>query len=160
MTQRLSAPTGSFYHRFASRDVLLAELWIDAVLGFQVGMVAAMVEGSWLEVALHTPRWARRELDRACLLLLYHRADFVRGDWPEPLASKVTKQAATLETCISRCAKSGFNSNSIKARRQAAFVLFDVPLAAVKPHLERREKPPALVDDLILSAFHAIVPPT
>jgi AcrR family transcriptional regulator len=32
---KLKAPIGSFYHRFASRDVLLAELWLNTVLSFQ-----------------------------------------------------------------------------------------------------------------------------
>jgi AcrR family transcriptional regulator len=35
VTQHLGAPIGSFYHRFASRDVLLAELWLTTVLAFQ-----------------------------------------------------------------------------------------------------------------------------
>src|SRR5215470_4430337 len=29
------APTGSIYHRFASRDVLLAEVWLRAAAAFQ-----------------------------------------------------------------------------------------------------------------------------
>ena len=29
VTGRLGAPVGSFYHRFASRDVLLANVWLD-----------------------------------------------------------------------------------------------------------------------------------
>ena len=42
VTQHLGAPIGSFYHRFASRDVLLAELWLTTVLAFQEGFVAAI----------------------------------------------------------------------------------------------------------------------
>ena len=37
------------------------------------------------------------------------------------------------------------------------FVLAEVPLAAVKSHLERREPPPRLVDELIAKTYHAIV---
>jgi hypothetical protein len=36
-------------------------------------------------------------------------------------------------------------------------VLAEVPLAAVKPHLKRREPPPRLVDELIAKTYHAIV---
>jgi AcrR family transcriptional regulator len=31
ISERLRAPTGSFYHRFASRDVLLGKLWLKAI---------------------------------------------------------------------------------------------------------------------------------
>jgi hypothetical protein len=36
-------------------------------------------------------------------------------------------------------------------------VLAEVPLAAVKSHLQHREPPPPLVDDLIATTYHAIV---
>jgi hypothetical protein len=36
-------------------------------------------------------------------------------------------------------------------------VLAEAPVAAVKTHLERREPPPALVDELITRTYHAIV---
>ena len=41
ITARLRAPTGSFYHRFASRDALLGELWLNTVKDFQQGIAAA-----------------------------------------------------------------------------------------------------------------------
>ena len=31
ISERLKAPTGSFYHRFASRDVLLGKLWLKTI---------------------------------------------------------------------------------------------------------------------------------
>ena len=34
VSERVGSPTGSFYHRFASRDVLLGSLWLRAVLEF------------------------------------------------------------------------------------------------------------------------------
>src|SRR5215467_4772104 len=40
--------------------------------------------------------------------------------------------------------------------RCATFVLAEVPIAAVKTHLQQR-KPPPLVDELITKTYHAIV---
>src|SRR5579863_100255 len=82
ITAQLKAPTGSFYHRFGSRNVLLGALWLRTVLDFQEGVSAALDVGDGLRAALHTPAWARGNLDRACLLLLYDRDDFVQGEWP------------------------------------------------------------------------------
>src|SRR4051794_11824185 len=62
LTERLGAPTGSFYYRFASRDVLLAELWLATALAFQEGFVAAIKAGDGLTAALHTPIWVRAQL--------------------------------------------------------------------------------------------------
>src|SRR5438067_6617874 len=91
ITDRLGAPVGSFYHRFASRDVLLGELWLRAVLDFQTGVGKALDAGDGLAAALHTPAWVRKHLNQARLLLLYDRSDFVGGDWPEQLHGRVAE---------------------------------------------------------------------
>src|SRR3712207_1089671 len=88
----LGAPTGSIYHRFRSRDVLLAELWLQTVEAFQVGFRAALAGpdagAAGLEAALHTPRWVRAHPVPARLLLLHHREDFVPGEWPAEVVER------------------------------------------------------------------------
>src|SRR5271166_2594229 len=155
--ERLKAPKGSFYYRFASRDALLGELWLQTVLAYQEGFVAAIEAGEGLRAALHTPVWARRRLDDARLLMLYSRHDFVQGDWPAPLKRGVADQAQRFETCLRTFAREAFGRAGPKELRRAAFVLAEVPIAAVKPHLQRRERPPPLVDELIARTYHAIV---
>jgi len=155
--QRLRAPKGSFYHRFASRDALLGELWLKNALAYQQGFVAAIEAGDGLAAALHTPAWARLHLDDARLLLLYSRHDFVQGVWPAALKRGVRDQAQRFETCLTSFARDAFGRAGPAQLRRAAFVLVEVPLAAVKAHLERRESPPALVDELITKTYYAIV---
>jgi len=157
ITQRLKAPKGSFYHRFASRDALLGELWLSTVLAYQEGFVAAVEAGDGLAAALHTPQWARQHVDDACLLLLYSRHDFVQGDWPAPLKRGVRDQAQRFESCLKSFARRAFGRAGPKQIRTAAFALAEVPIAAVKPHLRRREPPPPLVDELITKTYRAIV---
>jgi len=67
VTERLGAPSGSFYYRFPSRDILLAELWLATALAFQQRFVAAIKAGDGLTAALHTPVWVRAHLDDACV---------------------------------------------------------------------------------------------
>ena len=157
VTQRLRAPKGSFYHRFASRDALLREFWLETVLAYQEGFVAAIESGDGLAAALHTPAWARLHLDDARLLLLYNRHDFVQGDWPKTLKRGVRDQAQRFEGCVASFARGAFGRAGPAQLRRAAFVLAEVPIAAVKPHLMDREPPPALVDELITATYHAIV---
>src|ERR1700736_362716 len=157
VTQRLRAPKGSFYHRFASRDALVGELWLKTVLAFQEGFVAAIEAGDGLAAALHTPRWARANLESACFLLLHHRDDFVRGEWPEALKLRVAAQARQVESCVKRFARERLNGTDSTQLRRASFVLLEVPLAAVRPHLRRAERPPTIVDELIRTTYAAIM---
>ncbi|HUN51905.1 MAG TPA: helix-turn-helix domain-containing protein [Candidatus Sulfotelmatobacter sp.] len=157
VTQYLQAPKGSFYYRFASRDVLLGELWLTTVLAYQVGFVAAIEAGDGLGAALHMPAWVRQNLDDARLLLLYSRHDFVPGVWPVALRRGVREQAERFESCLARFARQAFGRTGPAQIERAAFVLAAAPTAAVKPHLERRELPPPLVDELITKTYGAIV---
>jgi AcrR family transcriptional regulator len=157
VAERIGAPKGSFYYRFASRDALIGEVWLKTALAYQEGFVAAIEAGEGLRAALHTPAWARRHLDDARLLMLYSRHDFVQGDWPTALKRGVVDQAERLEGCLRAFARGAFGRAGRAEMRRATFVLAEVPIAAVKPHLQRRERPPRLVDELISKTYRAIV---
>ena len=157
VTERLGAPSGSFYYRFASRDVLLAELWLATALGFQEGFVAAIEAGEGLAAALHTPVWVRANLGEARLFLLHHRDDFVQGDWPKALVSAVARQARRVDACYKRFARDRLGGVDAERLRLARFVLADVPKAAVSSHLRNGEPPPPIVDGMITTTYRAIV---
>jgi AcrR family transcriptional regulator len=154
---RLKAPTGSFYHRFGSRDLLLGELWLDIVLAYQGGFFAAIDSGDGLAAALHTPAWVRAHLNDARLLLLYSRHDFVQGDWPKALKQGVRDQARRFEAALEKFARDTFGSIATEPLRRTYFALVDVPSAAVRPHLQRREPPPPVVDELISASYRAVI---
>jgi AcrR family transcriptional regulator len=157
ITDRLKAPTGSFYHRFASRNALLGELWLRTVLEFRHGIREALDDGDGLGACLHTPAWARLNLDKARLLLLYHRDDFVQGEWPDELRQGVAAQAAQIKAGTARFARLVFGHDGPEDLRRAQFLLAEVPLAVVGQHLRRREPPPHIVDALIRITFRAVV---
>ena len=157
VSERLKSPTGSFYHRFASRDVLLGELWLRAVLDFQVGIAAALEAGDGLRAALHTPAWARAHPDNARLLLLYDRKDFVQGEWPEELRERVAGMTARMEAGSRRRARVIFGKDGREEVRLAQFLISELPVAVVRQHLLRGEPPPPLVDQIIRTTFRAVV---
>ena len=156
--QRVGSPKGSFYHRFTSRDILMGELWLETILAFQAGFIAAIEAKRGLAAALHAAVWSRAHLEEARLLMLYGRHDFVAGAWPEKLRKGVREQAQRFEACVEQFARDAFGRADAASLRRAMFVLAEAPIAAVKPHLQRREAPPTIVDELITSVYRAIVP--
>jgi AcrR family transcriptional regulator len=157
ITARLRAPTGSFYHRFISREVLLGALWLRTVLDFQVGVSEALDAGDGLRAALHTPAWARAHPDEARLLLLYDRSDFVRGEWPAELREQVAEMTRRMEGGAGRRARVVFGEDGPEEVRLAQFLIAEVPIAGVRQHLIRGEPPPLLVDRLIRTTYRAVV---
>jgi AcrR family transcriptional regulator len=157
VSERLGAPTGSFYHRFASRDVLLGSLWLRAVLEFQTGIRAALEIGDGLAAALHTPAWVRKNPDRARLLLLHDRKDFLHGDWPQELRTRVAAMTESLETGARRWAQAIFGKQGREEVRLAQFLISELPVTVVRQHLMRGERPPPLVDKIIRTTYGAIV---
>ena len=157
ISERLSSPTGSFYHRFASRNVLLGALWLRTVLDFRQGVTAALDAGDGLQAALHTPAWARAHPDAARLLLLYDRDDFVPGEWPEELRARVAEMTQSMQAGALRCAQVIFDQDGPEEVRLAQFLIAEIPVAAVRQHLMRREPPPPLVDRLIRTTYRAVV---
>jgi AcrR family transcriptional regulator len=156
LSERLRAPTGSFYHRFTSRSVLMGALWLRTVLDFGQGVAAALAAGDGLAAALHTPAWVRGHPDEARLLLLHHRDDFVQGDWPEELRGQVAAMAEGNKAGTARFARLVFGEDGPEALRRAQFLLAEVPVGAVRQHVMRREPPPPIVDALIRTTFHAV----
>src|SRR5688572_19616075 len=92
IAEALRAPTGSIYHRFASRDVLLGEVWLRAARAFQDAF-GARLKGAdaWdagLAAALFVPARVREQPDEARILLLHRREDFLAGGWPADMAER------------------------------------------------------------------------
>jgi AcrR family transcriptional regulator len=157
ISERLGSPTGSFYHRFASRDVLLASLWLRTVLEFQAGIRAALEAGDGLQAALHTPTWVRTHPDEAHLLLLHDRKDFGQGEWPAELRERVAEMTRRMEAASRRWARVIFGKEGRDEIRLSQFLISELPVSLVRQHLLRGEKPPPLVDRIIRATYRAVV---
>lgn len=91
VAERVGAPVGSIYHRFASRDVLFGSLWTRSIQRFHHGLVrAAEIEdprASLAAMARHIPRFCRDHPGDAKAMTLYRLADLLEmipaGQLPE-----------------------------------------------------------------------------
>lgn len=152
----MKAPIGSVYHRFSSRDVLLALLWLRIVESFQRGFLEALGHDG-LSAALYTVEWVREHPDEARVLLLHRREDLVSGPWPEHLKEDAARLSQEMDAGIRSFARKQFGSLSDEALRRAVFALTDVPLAALRLHVERGDQPPGLVDQLVRETYLAVM---
>ena len=152
----MKAPIGSVYHRFPSRDVLLAEMWIRVVESFQQGFLEALACNGLL-ASLHTVNWVREHPNEGRLLLLYRREDLLYGDWPEHLKDHVERLSRELDSGIRSFVEKRFGSLTKETLRRATFALVDVPLAAVRQHLQEGQPPPGIVDELVRETYLAII---
>jgi AcrR family transcriptional regulator len=157
----LGAPTGSIYHRFSSRDVLLAELWLQTVDSFQVGFQAALAgpepREAGLQGALYTPRWVRAHPAPARLLLLHRREDFLPDGWPPEVSERAADLGRQGELALRNFSRRALKSTAAQAMRRARYAVIDLPYAAVRPHVHADESPPEIVDELIASAYRAVI---
>src|SRR5262245_1188855 len=136
------APTGSLYHRFPSRDVLLGTLWLDLVGRFQAGWIEALEQGDAEAAALHTPAWVREHPTEARLLLLHRREDFMAGDWPPDLAERAEHVNDRAGAVLRAFARAELGDDLPANVRRVRFALVQIPYAAVRPYVEARQPPP------------------
>jgi AcrR family transcriptional regulator len=155
--RRAGAPIGSLYHRFPSRDHLMARLWLSIVESFQDGFLKALAGGDGLSAALYTPRWAREHLNEGKVLLLFRREELMTGQWPDEMRDRAAALGRELTDGVSAFVRAHFGRVTAETMGTARFVLIDVPYGVVRPHLERDEAPPPIVDRLIEKTYRAIM---
>jgi AcrR family transcriptional regulator len=157
ITRQTGAPIGSIYHRFPSREMILARLWLDIVESFQAGFLAALARGNGLWAALYTPGWVRGHFTEGRVLLLLRREDLIAGEWPEEVRGRAAALARELDGGLIEFVRRRFGGPTEDSMRTARFALIDVPYAATRRHLVRGEAPPPIVDRLIEKTYHSIM---
>jgi AcrR family transcriptional regulator len=159
----LKAPSGSIYHRFASRDLLLGRLWLSKAAFFQNRFTAALSDSdparAGLAAALSIPRAVRDDFAGARIMLLHQRDDFLDGDWPPDMAAEAIRLKHQVDDAMNDIARKLFGRVSSETSQRAYFAMIDVPLAVVRRHVANNEMPPRSIEDLIARTYAALIAP-
>jgi AcrR family transcriptional regulator len=151
----VGAPTGSLYHRFATRDLLVAQAWLRAVADFQVGYLSAFgdldVDRAAAGAARHVPLWAGAHPQQSALLLRYRREELV-ATWPEELGNALDALNARVERALRDHARRRFGSAAKRHLLVVHYALVQLPAAAVRLTRE----PGLLVDAVGAAALAAL----
>jgi AcrR family transcriptional regulator len=156
----LGAPTGSIYHRFSSRDVLLGEVWLSAAAAFQTAFAEQFVGPTAFDAGLAAARWVparvRERFDEARILLLHRREDFAAPQWPAPMKRRASVLASEVQSRI-RAFAERLGASDEAGRQRVRFALVDLPLAVVRPYLHAGEAPPPIAEALIEDCYRAVL---
>ncbi len=141
---------GSLYHRFGSRETLLARTWLDAVEAFQLEFLAALESGgsdAGKRAALVTPRFCRTQRERAIVLACCRQEEFTSPDLPEDLLRSIS--GANHRAAAAICSYADNNAYPLEACRLG---LVAFPLAAVRLYLPDQPVPES-IDQYVGRAF-------
>jgi AcrR family transcriptional regulator len=155
IARRVGAPVGSLYHRFDSRAAVLARAWSRIHGGFVDRLAPPLEAGRGLDAALAIAAWAREDLRQARFLLL-NDADTVLDEVP-PAAER--QEIVAQEQALDRAFLGGLTtaSDGTAPDRLARwrFLIFDGPIALLKPPLLAGIVPPAWIDRMIADLHRA-----
>lgn len=128
----LGAPSGSIYHRFESRDALVASAWLRAGESFSAELAQALAAVDALDGARAAIRyqleWAKRRPVEAGLFLLYDRSELTKGGWPADLARRAERIANETTDTLRRFAARVPGASYARIR----FSVLDLPQAAIR----------------------------
>jgi AcrR family transcriptional regulator len=162
IARELGGPTGSIYHRFPSRDLLMARLWVRTARRSQEGFLAALaqpdLQAAALAAAAHIPRWSREHLDESRILVLHRREDLA-ARWPDQLGHELAGLNLGVETALRGFARRRYGRATRTNLRTVAFALVDVPYAGVRRYLIACAAPPAQVDEMVQRSCRALLFP-
>lgn len=159
VAKRLGAPSGSIYHRFASRDLIVATLWVRTVKRFQQGFLEALgAEDSWLaaeRAVTHTLDWTATHRSEAKILTMHRREDLI-ALWPQELGDDLASLNDDVKTAVTGFARRHFGVANAETLGKARFALIELPYAAAR-HVIRGEHFPAWLPQTVIAASKAVL---
>ncbi len=155
IARRTGAPTGSIYHRFDSRSAILGAAWNSAYASFTATLAPLLHQRRAREAALAIIPWAEANPRRAAFLLLHDPVALFEDSPPPPAQREALdrlEQAfdAAFRACVAPAA-------SDEALARARFLIFDGPIAILRPTLSRALPPPPHAARMIAD-LHAGMP--
>lgn len=152
------APAGTLYHRFASRDGLLAAAWLRALERFQRAAVAVAgssesepLEGA-VAMGVSQVSFARERPEDARLLVSLRRDDLLDGDPGEDFRARLDAINSPLGEMMLGLTQALRGGSDARAQDWLRRAVVDLPNAAVRRHLrEGIELPVWLEEDVSLA---------
>jgi AcrR family transcriptional regulator len=157
------APVGTLYHRFGSRDGVLAAAWLRALERFQRRALAATAQLDPLDAAVAMAcsqiAFARECPDDARLLSTLRRDDLLDAAPDERLRAAVGQINAPLARELARLTKALTGANSARSGERVTRAVVDLPNAAVRRHVRDGRSLPRWLERDVGDAVRRLLAP-
>lgn len=158
----LGAPSGSIYHRFSSRDELMARLWMRSIARYQDGILATLglpdPDDALAATIDHAFEWTKTHRNEALLLLQYEKADLV-AHWPDTLATELTSLNSRVRKALREYTERRCGEVTAESIDKVMFALIDMPYAAVRRHLPDKGEPAPWLREFIHASARNLLSP-
>jgi AcrR family transcriptional regulator len=135
------APIGSIYHQFASRDDLLARLWLRAVRRSQLAFRKAATAGDPVQAAvlaaLSIFDFCDRERADARLLASIRRADLLQAELSAELAHELKVLNEPIALTLAELARRLYGRAGRNEIDRVLLAVFDLPYGTARSHVLR-----------------------
>jgi AcrR family transcriptional regulator len=156
LSTRVTAPIGSVYHRFPSRDSLIAELWLNIIESFQNEWLK-ILQTDGLQATLFCMQWVRNHPSEARVMLLYRIDDLTSGEWPKDLQKRALRLSKELHEAVASFTKKQFGSITKENIDRTLFAIHDAPMGILRRYLQENKIPPKSVADLMRETYEALI---
>jgi AcrR family transcriptional regulator len=157
IARRVGAPTGSIYHRFESRSAILAAAWNAGYGALARVLVPLLRAGRAREAALALLPWVAEDPRRARFLLLHEPVALFEDAPPPPALRQAMERLEEEMDQAFRACVAAAGSATAEDLARARFLIFDAPIAILRPHLVAGGAVPAFAGRMI-AELHAGVP--
>ncbi len=153
------APKGSLYHRFASRDDLLAQMWIRAVRRSQTAFIQAIQAPDAMDAAVAAAMsihdFAQREPADARLLASLRREDLIASVDSSELRRALDEINRPLQAALSELARRLFGRRTARSVEATVCAVVDLPIGATRRHLIAGSPIPSTLRGQLAAAVRA-----
>lgn len=157
VTARLSAPSGSIYHRFASRDALFASAWVRAVRRYhdQFGSIYAIADPleAIVRTGLFIPQFCRAHPQDARMLTVFRYRDLM-AEPPAGLEEVLPELNAPVGRLITHLTERRYGRVSARGTELVSLAVRDAPLGMVRSLIG--EEIPRWLDEPVRAASRAV----
>lgn len=155
------APVGTLYHRFGSRDGMLAAAWLRALERFQRRALSASADRDPLEAAVAMAGsqigFAREQPEDARLLLTLRRDDLLDADPGKELRARLDAINKPLSAKLHELTEALRGKADARALELVTRAVVDLPNAAVRRHTRDGRRPPAWLQGDVAAAARRLL---
>ena len=158
VAEALGGPTGSIYHRFGSRDELMASLWLRSVRRFHVGLLEAYAlpepHQALLAATRHIPAYCRDHRADAMAMTLYRQSALAESG-PETLRAEASAINEQVDAVLRDLVQARYGAPSDEGFRMLMVATRMSPYGLVRPYVG--SDVPAWLDDICVGAATGIL---